>query len=312
VLRKSLFAFLATLLFLPLASAQPPAIAASERVDFSMHFDISAPPETKKITFTILVPPDIENRQKLVRKKYSIQPEREFQENGSTYARIVIHNPPRSLKMNIDCEVVLYRYDLETALAHKGKVTAETKQALAPFLAEEKYLEVNDTAIQKAAKTIAGKNGEPGVRQVMDFVAQTLQKGPFDPADHGAVWALKNKHGDCTEYSDLFVALCRAKGIPARACEGYLITEVVKGDTPKHDRAEVYLHDLGWVPIDPFHTFLKLVAIDRLPPVYIQLSYQRVNKNLDGYHFWSYRTDAGDIKVQDSFAVTRRKAEAGK
>jgi transglutaminase-like putative cysteine protease len=146
----------------------------------------------------------------------------------------------------------------------------------------------------------------------MDFVAQTLKKTPYDPADHGAVWALQNRHGDCTEFTDLFVTLCRAKGIPARACDGYITTEIQKNDTAKHDWAEVYLDKCGWVPIDPLHTYLKYVAVDRLRPVYIQFGHQRVDKTLNGYHFNAWRYEGGAIKVQDSFAVTKRKAEAGK
>ena len=38
----------------------------------------------------------------------------------------------------------------------------------------------------------------------------------------GALWALNNRRGDCTEQADLFVALCRARGIPARRMSGYL------------------------------------------------------------------------------------------
>src|SRR5262249_13243276 len=147
---------------------------------------------------------------------------------------------------------------------------------------------VKDASIQKAAKSIAGRNDEQGARNVMDFVAKTLRKTPFDPQDHGAAWALTNKHGDCTEYTDLFVTLCRAKGIPARVCEGYITTEIAKNDTPKHNWAEIYLDKVGWAPIDPLHTFLKIVEFDRLRPAYMQLSHERVDKNLNGYHFWYY------------------------
>jgi transglutaminase-like putative cysteine protease len=305
-------ALLTIIAFASVAEAQPAQIPAAERVDFSLRYDITSAADTRKITLTICVPADIENRQKIVRKKYSIAPEKEFQENGSTYARIVINNPLRSLKLTVDCEAILYRYDLETALAQKGKAKAESRPSLAPFLAEEKYLEVNDTAIQKAAKSIPGKSNEQGVRSVMDFVAQTLKKTAYDPADHGAVWALQNKHGDCTEFADLFVTLCRAKGIPARACEGYITTEVQKNDTAKHSWTEIYLDKLGWVPIDPLYTFMKTAAVDRLRPVYIQFGHQRVDKTLNGYHFNAWNWEGGAIKVQDSFAVTKRKAEAGK
>ncbi|HLW64865.1 MAG TPA: transglutaminase domain-containing protein [Gemmataceae bacterium] len=307
------FALLGMVALVQPALAQQPRDFPAERVNFTFKLDITAAPDTSKITLTVLVPADIENRQNIVHKRYSMKPDKEFRENGSSYARFVIANPPRSLKLTIDCEAVLYGYDLGTATAlFSGKTEPETRRALAPFLAEEKYLEVNDTSIQHAAKSIPGSNGEKGVRNVMDFVVKTLRKTPFDPADHGAVWALKNKHGDCTEFADLFVTLCRAKGIPARVCEGYITTDVAKGDTPKHNWTEVYLDNLGWVPVDPLHTFLNLVTVDHLRPVYLQLTHQRVDKTLKDGHFWRYDYEGGEIKVHDSFTVTKRKAESGR
>ena len=43
--------------------------------------------------------------------------------------------------------------------------------------------------------------------------------------DRGALYALKTKEGDCTEFMHLFVALCRANKIPARCIGGYVQRE---------------------------------------------------------------------------------------
>lgn len=54
--------------------------------------------------------------------------------------------------------------------------------------------------------------------------------------------ALKNRVGDCEERSAVFVALCRAVGIPARLVW-----------VPNHNWSEIYLHDLKgkghWIPV---------------------------------------------------------------
>jgi len=52
--------------------------------------------------------------------------------------------------------------------------------------------------------------------------------------------------------------------------------------------------------------------VNHLGPIYIYLTHQRVDKNLNGCHFFIYRYDGGEAKVQDSFAVTKRKVETGK
>ncbi|HJH27773.1 MAG TPA: transglutaminase [Methanophagales archaeon] len=53
--------------------------------------------------------------------------------------------------------------------------------------------------------------------------------------------------GDCVAQSMYFCALCRAEGIPARACGGLQQFPELGGD---HFWAEFYLPDYGWVPVD--------------------------------------------------------------
>ena len=79
----------------------------------------------------------------------------------------------------------------------------------------------------------------------------------------GALSALHNGSGVCEDYAALFVALCRAEGIPARLVNGYTdprgrgdVWNVAYGETfPltgfRHSWAEFYLEGLGWLPADP-------------------------------------------------------------
>ena len=76
----------------------------------------------------------------------------------------------------------------------------------------------------------------------------------------GALSALYNGSGVCEDYAALFVALCRAEGIPARLVNGYTdprgrgdVWNVAYGETfPltgfRHSWAEFYLEGLGWLP----------------------------------------------------------------
>jgi transglutaminase-like putative cysteine protease len=63
----------------------------------------------------------------------------------------------------------------------------------------------------------------------------------------GAMDMLNNGRGECGEYTALFVAVCRAAGIPARAQVGFF----VKGPNNVHVWAEFYVPGFGWVPVDP-------------------------------------------------------------
>jgi transglutaminase-like putative cysteine protease len=61
-----------------------------------------------------------------------------------------------------------------------------------------------------------------------------------------ALAVLQARKGDCDEHTQLFVALTRALGIPARVATGLLY---VKGKFYYHAWPEVFLRD--WVAVDP-------------------------------------------------------------
>ena len=57
------------------------------------------------------------------------------------------------------------------------------------------------------------------MKRIAAFVF-TLEKQSPEISDTTAVEILKERRGDCSEHAVLFVALCRAAGIPARRCSG--------------------------------------------------------------------------------------------
>jgi len=63
---------------------------------------------------------------------------------------------------------------------------------------------------------------------------------------------LDRGNGSCSEYTFVYISMCRAIGIPAR----YVGSLVVRGDDASlddvfHRWAEIYLPNYGWVPVDP-------------------------------------------------------------
>jgi transglutaminase-like putative cysteine protease len=60
--------------------------------------------------------------------------------------------------------------------------------------------------------------------------------------------AMAVKRGDCGVHAMLFIALCRASGVPARWQSGW----VARPDYwNMHDWAEFYVEPYGWLPADP-------------------------------------------------------------
>lgn len=61
------------------------------------------------------------------------------------------------------------------------------------------------------------------------------------------LYCVENRHGDCGIQSLLFITLCRLNGIPAKWQSGWMLHP---NEVNLHDWAEIYITDLGWVPVD--------------------------------------------------------------
>ncbi|HEY9076123.1 MAG TPA: transglutaminase-like domain-containing protein [Anaerolineaceae bacterium] len=122
-------------------------------------------------------------------------------------------------------------------------------------LGAEKYIEANDPSIKSLAeKLAAGKNSAcEKLRAFYAYPGDSLTY-EYRPDDQGigALAALQSKKGDCTEYSDVMIALSRAGGIPSRMITGvtYQPGGYKKGET-EHNWVEAYVPGLGYITFDP-------------------------------------------------------------
>ena len=104
------------------------------------------------------------------------------------------------------------------------------------YLGVSPYIEVTNPKIQKLAKEVTeDKTGWDKVEAIYDATRERVEykNGPLK----GALRALIDGTGDCEELTSLFIALCRASGIPARSVwvpdhcypEFYLVDDDGKG-----------------------------------------------------------------------------------
>jgi hypothetical protein len=111
----------------------------------------------------------------------------------------------------------------------------------------EPLLQSTDRQITALARRIRHTERDPRV------VAERINTWVHDSIAHritfgvpNALSVLKTRSGDCNEHTQLFVALSRAAGIPARIAAGLAY---VDGKFYYHAWPEVFLGD--WVPVDP-------------------------------------------------------------
>ena len=121
------------------------------------------------------------------------------------------------------------------------------------YLRPGKNIESDNPRVQSIAKTLKAATSADTALKIFTWVNDNLSDAGYIERDHGALYALDSKRGDCTEYMNLFLALARSNGIPARGVAGYVYKEsAVLKPRDYHNWAEVYI-DGAWRVVDPLN-----------------------------------------------------------
>ena len=158
------------------------------------------------------------------------------------------------------------------------------------YINSEQMIESDAPQIIELAEQLSNssKNVCEISRDFYSYIGQSFDYQLTDN-DRGALWMINNKIGDCTGFSETQIALSRSVDIPARFIEGlvYLGDGNYYSSELKHNWAEIYLPDNGWVPVDP--TWGSLPGQEELFFAHsfsdrVILTYSRYLESLGGHH----------------------------
>ena len=132
-----------------------------------------------------------------------------------------------------------------TVFVKAEKVPSKLKEFLRPSpMIESKDKRIRAIAVELEDDSL---NAWDQVEKNYKWVRENITY-KFDPVNRTCLEALDSKHGDCGELSSLFIALCRAQGVPARAVW-----------IPGHTYPEFYLEDESgdghWFPCQAAGTY---------------------------------------------------------
>lgn len=276
-----------------------PGWEGATRMELVWRYHVAAEPGTRKVRFVVLLPQTLPRRQAVSGLAFDPEPTRVYAKGRDLYAEYVLRQPLAETVLTVRTFVELLRPDLQTAAALGPPGEAQVEPA---WTAPEEHVESDDPGISEAAATVADGEVPRVVRGLLALVGRHMRYGGFQSRELGARGAFDERRGDCTDYADLFVALCRARGIPARVAKG-IVTEFGE-DTSKHSWSEAWLGPaLGWVAFDPLWIDLGKATADTMKAVYLTLSYNRNDPELDGYHDWVYWYWGGRAKVTETLDV---------
>ncbi len=120
-------------------------------------------------------------------------------------------------------------------------------------LGAQEFCETEDSEIIEVASNLAESGVMKTAENVLEWVGENVQYAGYLRQARGALYALKNEKGDCTEFMYLFAALCRASDIPTRCIGGYIVKQnAVLKARGFHNWAEFYEKG-SWRLADPQH-----------------------------------------------------------
>ncbi|MFA6296863.1 MAG: transglutaminase-like domain-containing protein [Patescibacteria group bacterium] len=219
-------------------------------------------------------------------------------ENNNEYLKYTFYNlsanESRNFNLQYKIKINAVNYDLKNC---QGNSTNQ-------FLLPEKSVESDNPEIIDLAKSITknSQNQCQASKDIYNWIGDNISYPGYIPDAKGALWALENKQGDCTEFADLNIALNRADNIPARFVEGLVYQSDQETDPSqmKHDWSQVYLPSTGWVPVDPTFGRLSTNRKDYFAEIPDNHAILTIGQNLEilhGFYFYYYEYNGSTIET---------------
>jgi len=139
---------------------------------------------------------------------------------------------------------------VEANIFHKEKPDQKVLQNHKKYIRSERFIESEHPDIAGLAKKLKAKNPMETAKNIYDWVSMNIEYAGHIKNNRGALYALKKRRGDCTEFMSLFIALCRANNIPARGIGGYTCRKNCVLDSGEfHNWAEFFING-SWLIAD--------------------------------------------------------------
>lgn len=216
---------------------------------FTLKYNLENPNSVRGQT-ELALPPDT-NYQQVIYNSIDPRPEQvTVDKDGNWLAKYILE--PNSKKQVIVSGNIKLSY-----FPDNKKARELTDQEIKDYTQAQEYWEIESKVIQDIAKQ------NPNPRQIYDYIVNNFNYDYNRLTDNatrlGALKALENPDKNiCMEFTDSFIAIARAAGIPAREINGYAYTENDKlrplslEQDVLHAWPQYFDKDsMQWIQIDP-------------------------------------------------------------
>jgi len=162
------------------------------------------------------------------------------------------------IEKTLEVEIRPVKYDLPEYM----HLQSYFPDSILKYLGASEHIQSEDETIKNTADSLVRLGLHHTLRATYDYVYQIENSSTSALTD--AATTLRRKQGSCNGKSRLFVALCRAQGIPARVVGGLILEDQVSKRT-SHLWAEIYHHG-HWIPFDVLNNYYA-----ELPAHYLEI-----------------------------------------
>lgn len=215
------------------------------------------PDEIKELDIYMAVPSDLDNQKIEGKIEYEPQPAGFVTDRwGQKFAHFRYENIKSGtfLRPTMKVKSTLYNTEYYIFPERVGSMEEIPAEIKSKYLVDGVKLDINHPLIKEGAKKAVGDEKNPYwiMRKIFDYICAKIEYnlkplGGWNPAPT----VLKRGTGSCSEYTFIFISMCRAVGLPARYAGSVVVRSADKGiDDVWHRWAEVYLPNYGWIPVD--------------------------------------------------------------
>ncbi len=211
-------------------------------------------------------------------------------EHGADSLGIVAAGFPPGAKPILTLTSTIATQDVSVNFDSPQKIQAD-KDELRHFLRPTRLIPTDGIVKQTADEITRGARTDlEKARAIYEWIVENTFR---DPKTRGCgigdirfMLSSRDFGGKCADLNALYVGLARASGIPARDVYGIRVAKSELGykslgtssemiTKSQHCRAEVYLENFGWVPVDPAD--VRKVVLEE-PPGNLSLDHEMVKK----------------------------------
>jgi len=167
---------------------------------------------------------------------------------GNIGHALVLSHPHESVRVFVDG--VLEVEPLRDGHLPPGPAAAAGRLSPLVFSVPTPLTEADERIAALAGTHLGEPIGPDRLLELANAIREAVRyESGYTEVTSSAAHALELGRGVCQDHAHLFIACCRAAGVPARYVSGY----VYPGDAPQaasHAWADAWLGDAGWVSID--------------------------------------------------------------